>query len=371
MEGNNETTKGIPVSDKNGETGGKKSSYESSLFVALTLDPIHVGAGGGRLGRVDNEIVRDPATRLPKIPGSSLAGVMRAYVAMAKGKYPACAGLGQAITKGAMEHCREKDCPVCSVFGYAKGGEGGFAGLVGFSDMQILLFPVASQQGPQWLTSPLALRLLLEAEDREGKREEEDKRGTLQPTGAPLVLADYANKEALYLKEEGIKGLNLGWLFLPVEKNKHYDTLVAMLGKRGVPEYITGKLGVVSDKLFSYIVNSNLEVRTSVAISPATGAAEDKALFTYEALPRGTLLVWEEIYRNPEHFRVGGAKGKGGEKVEVVKSPQEVGEMVALAHPYLEYLGIGGMGTRGMGRLKVLDAQSAVNGQEKKEEVQP
>ena len=29
------------------------------------------------------------------------------------------------------------------------------------------------------------------------------------------------------------------------------------------------------------------------------------------------------------------------------------------AHPYLEHLGIGGMGTRGMGRLKVLYAQAS------------
>ncbi|WP_421658971.1 RAMP superfamily CRISPR-associated protein [Leptothermofonsia sp. ETS-13] len=45
------------------------------------------------------------------------------------------------------------------------------------------------------------------------------------------------------------------------------------------------RIVLVKDSLFSHIVNSNLEVRTSVAISPETGAAEEGALFTYEALP--------------------------------------------------------------------------------------
>ena len=37
-----------------------------------TLEPVHVGAGGYRLGRVDKTICREPGTNLPKIPGTSL-----------------------------------------------------------------------------------------------------------------------------------------------------------------------------------------------------------------------------------------------------------------------------------------------------------
>jgi CRISPR-associated protein Cmr4 len=58
------------------------ASYKKMRVIALALDPVHVGAGGGRIGRVDLTIVRDPVTRVPKIPGSSLAGVYRTYVAM-------------------------------------------------------------------------------------------------------------------------------------------------------------------------------------------------------------------------------------------------------------------------------------------------
>ncbi|MBC7262389.1 MAG: type III-B CRISPR module RAMP protein Cmr4, partial [Chloroflexi bacterium] len=86
------------------------ASYEKFLQVGIALDPIHVGTGGARIGRVDLTIVRDPVTQIPKIPGSSLAGVYRTYVAMEEheknpdrqvdGKdwpiYPNCAGLGQS-----------------------------------------------------------------------------------------------------------------------------------------------------------------------------------------------------------------------------------------------------------------------------------
>ena len=53
-------------------------------------------------------------------------------------------------------------------------------------------------------------------------------------------------------------------------------------------EGISGNLVIVPDSLISQIINSNLEVRTSVSIDPLTGAAKKGALFTSEAIPRGT-----------------------------------------------------------------------------------
>ncbi|NLX19892.1 MAG: type III-B CRISPR module RAMP protein Cmr4 [Desulfobulbus sp.] len=314
-------------------------SFETFPFAGLALDPIHVGTGGTRLGRVDNTIVRDPVTRIPKIPGSSLAGVMRAYTAMAKEKYPQCAGLGQPGSDGTGGHCGEANCPVCTVFGFAKGtgASGGFAGLAAFSDMHVLLFPVASQLGPQWITCPMALRQLCN--------------GKSQDFDAP-------NENAIYRKEK-VQTLNLGWLLLPVKTDwQQLDKVTEVIKKLHIPDYIISRLCVVSDKLFIHIVNSNLEVRTSVAIDPATGAAEEGALFTYEALPRTTVLFWELTCRNPEHFRI------DQKEVTAVTSPERVRKVVDTGHSYLEHLGIGGMGSRGMGRLRVLkteDPDSADN----------
>jgi CRISPR-associated protein Cmr4 len=132
-----------------------------------------------------------------------------------------------------------------------------------------------------------------------------------------------------------------------------FHNIAQTLQNLGVPDYICDRLALVPDRLFPHIVNSNLEVRTSVAINPATGAAEEQALFSYEALPRGTVLAWEIIAKNPQHFQI------QGQRISAVSSPDDVHAKVQLAHPYLEHLGIGGMGTRGMGRLKVLaDGQS-------------
>lgn len=312
-------------------------SFQAYRHAAMALDPIHVGDGGNRLGRVDSTIVRDPVTELPKIPGSSYAGVARAYAAMAhedqrgqgqhpdKPYYPGCAGQGQP-TAG-QGHCGKSDCPICTVFGFARNNGGGFAGLAAFSDLHLLLHPVASREGPVWVTAPSALRGLVE-----------------QDCDAPDPQTAYTDLAS--------RPINLGWLMLPTESLLDETNLSPMRDglKRkdlGIPDYILDRLVIISDKLFPHVVNSTLEVRTSVAIEPSTGAAEDGALFTYEALPRGSVLTWTVTCRNPSHFRV------GGDKVSEVTSPRGVLDVVEKSHDYLENLGIGGMNTRGMGRLRI------------------
>ncbi|CAB4243740.1 Type III-B CRISPR module RAMP protein Cmr4 [Methylacidimicrobium sp. AP8] len=316
-------------------------SFQTYPTAALAVDPIHVGTGGTRLGRVDNAIVRDPVTKVPKIPGSSLAGVLRSYVAMRKQAtegnrridsrekpyFPDCAGQGQPRPDGSGGHCGQFTCPVCTVFGFARGERGGFAGLAAFSDAHVLLFPVATCEGPVWITAPLALRWLAGLQNVMDVRE------------------DAVNRAAAADK------LNLGWLLLPVVEHGQMETVKEKLQAMGVPPYILERLGLVSDKLFPHVVNSNLEVRTSVAIDPATGAAEEGALFTYEALPRGTVLFWEVTCKSPHHFKI------NGENIAKVDSPDGVYKVVEEGFPYMEALGIGGMGTRGMGRLRVLKSE--------------
>ena len=135
------------------------AAHLSKTYYALALDPIHVGTGGYRLGRVDLTIIREPGTNLPKVPGTSLSGVTRAYLAMqTPEKYPRCAGLGQeqqdasrvVIRQG---HCSGHDCPVCVTFGFSR-PDRSFAGLAHFTDLSISLFPVATMKGPVWVTSP-------------------------------------------------------------------------------------------------------------------------------------------------------------------------------------------------------------------------
>jgi CRISPR-associated protein Cmr4 len=310
----------------NNQQQTKQRSFQVFRTVGLAIDPIHIGTGGARLGRVDNTIVRDPVTRIPKIPGSSLAGVHRAYSAMVledarasdteRHYYPNDAGQGSANNDGAG--------PINAVFGHKN-----FAGLAAFSDAQVVLFPVASREGPLWVTSPSALGFV----------------------GANATVDESNQNKA---QRGGKRGpINLGWLQLEAESWTGLQAVKDALKVFGVREdlfkelRVVERLVLVSDKLFGHVVNSNLEVRTSVAINPATGAAEDGALFTYEAIPRGAVLAWDVTCRDPRHF-------KEGRNAPAVTGSQQVHEVVTKAHPLLAALGIGGMGTRGMGRLEVL-----------------
>jgi CRISPR-associated protein Cmr4 len=103
--------------------------------------------------------------------------------------------------------------------------------------------------------------------------------------------------------------------------------------------HILRNIIVVPDSLISHIINSNLEVRTSVSIDPLTGAAKERALFTSEAIPRGTVFYGD--LRLFEGLR------------EDIPSIGDINRAFKDSKKYYETLGVGGMVTRGFGRLKV------------------
>ncbi len=324
--------------------------YEIVPYFALALDPIHVGTGGMRLGRVDMSIVREPGTNLPKIPATSLAGACRTYAAMVKNRYRwqennktyICAGQGQADQKKQSEgHCGRYDCPICVTFGFSKGEGGSFQGLAQFSDARLVFFPVHSLAGPVWVTCPSILKDLKVTET--------------EPADGEVRVAD------------GVKvsrQLNLGWLMLTVvDGGLNLDDKFP-----AVPPEILSRAVLVSDKMFGHIVNDNLEVRTSVSIDPATGAAAEGALYTYEALPRSSVLMFEVVVSDPKYYRIAVQVKKNDKTETEYRIPlsdqghpdgdvEKVKTTVADGMKLFESLGIGGMGTRGMGRLRVLHPQ--------------
>ncbi len=280
---------------------------------ALALDPIHVGTGGMRLGRVDLSIVREPGTNIPKIPGTSLVGAARAYAAMqVSGKFPGCAGQGG--------HCGQPDCPICVTFGFSKGSGISFQGLAQFSDARLIFFPVHSLAGPVWVTCPRVL--------------EELSVTTTEPADNQVHVASGVQQSGK---------LNLGWLMLDVAGNNFAPQVTH------VPQEILNRSVLVSNKMFGHIVNDNLEVRTSVSIDPQTGAATEGALFTYEALPRACVLYFEVVISDPKFYQINGQQplNTGGK--------QQVIDTVRKGLTLFEFLGVGGMNTRGMGRLRVLN----------------
>jgi CRISPR-associated protein Cmr4 len=154
--------------------------------------------------------------------------------------------------------------------------------------------------------------------------------------------------------------LNLGWLMLgkaPGDSFRWPKTI------KGVPNEVKDRAVLISDKLFGQVVNSNLEVRTSVSIDPETGAAAEHALFTYEAIPRASFL-WLDVVeddfckdpKKPEKFPSWPIKqtklGKAFPNGEEWQRPLHV---VRAGLKLAEHLGIGGMGTRGFGRVRLLN----------------
>ncbi len=287
---------------------------DGKKYWVISLDPVHIGAGGYQLGRVDNTIVRDPATDVPKIPGTSLAGVMREYATIHLMETDSSCNSKQKEEE-------KRKCAEDKVKKYF--GDEDRQGILRFYDAQILLFPVSSIQGTVWITT----KELLEYWFGEVK----DKNGDKLPIQENIKDKAYAIK--------GINTpdpLNLGWLLLEVDSITDNKEVV-------LPDNLTNfvkRIVLVSDRLFSQIVNDNLEVRTSVKIDPKTGTAEKGALFTYEAIPRGTVLGFEISF------------DKRREKANSIE------QLIESTFSYLKLLGIGGLGTRGFGRIEVFNDAS-------------
>ena len=74
---------------------------------------LHIGAGNEKveIGGMDNPIIRNPLTREPYIPGSSLKGKMRSLMEWKSGKL--------SETGGKTCSCGKSDCEICRVFGSA------------------------------------------------------------------------------------------------------------------------------------------------------------------------------------------------------------------------------------------------------------
>jgi len=295
---------------------------QNTIFF-YALDPTHIGAGGYRLGRVDNTVMRDAGSNLPKIPGSSISGACRSaaiYSLPETERAQAMVYARETLDKQNTERThRGGQDPIAKVFGFAEGDEKGTSqiGMVSFRDAHIFAFPVSTMNGPRWVTTV----------------------SRLNEAGCKNVPVPKNETEVLTQKQENTSSrLNIGWLLLDTKAEDipfpqallDYDLILM--------QRIEKALLVVDENLFASIINANLEVRTSVSIDFETGAGVDGALFTYEAVPRGTLYqsaVCFDDDRYPE---------------QASSAPELVKKAMTLA----TQLGLGGMTTRGFGRMQAI-----------------
>ncbi|SDN71749.1 CRISPR-associated protein Cmr4 [Desulfonauticus submarinus] len=309
--------------------------FKTKKYLAIAKEPVYVGTGGYRIGRVDNTIVRDPATNLPKIPGSTISGNARYYSWLAYKSEGMNLNLGCSKGKKTNDENACGACPVCLSYGFIN-DKSAQSGLAYFSDARILFFPVSTMIGTVWVTSDEIVKEFID---------------TIGSNGIEITENQFicSNKMTELPKSNEMKEiLNFGWIMLEKKENKDIsgwklkgdNNSEEVSNLKDVFDEIKNKVCVVSTKVFHHIVNSNLETRTSVSINPVTGAAEGGALFTYEALPRGTVFILDVTYENPKNY------GKDNPMEEVIGTVEKGFELFSS-------LGIGGMGTRGFGKIEI------------------
>ena len=312
--------------------------YRKERLFLLAVDPVHVGAGGHHLGRVDMPIVREPGTRLPKVPGTSLSGAARQYAALVAGRREAA---GQHRNLKGKDRDASK-CPILATFGTAADADsaGSKAGAVRIGDARLLCYPVWSKRGPVWVAT----------------------REALLDAGLEVSLDPVLGAEEAACAGEVAPGtsLNFGWLQMALRGGLAVAVPAGhpLAGNAAFAE-VLGRLYVLSEKMLSVVVNSNLEVRTSVSIDPTTGAAAKGALFSYEAIARGAWLhleAVEEPYLCTADLFQDGLTPEQGDAGETWRSPMDV---FRAGVRRMEMLGVGGMGTRGFGRMKLMEAAQA------------
>ncbi len=90
----------------------RRTGIHSIRFTARCESGLHIGGSQDELaiGGSDNPVIKNPETRKPYIPGSSLKGKMRAELENKLGKF---GGRGEDMPCG----CTEQKCPVCRIFG--------------------------------------------------------------------------------------------------------------------------------------------------------------------------------------------------------------------------------------------------------------
>ncbi len=255
---------------------------EPKPYFLFTHTPLHVGAGQS-VGYVDLPIQREPHTKIPIVPGSSLKGVLR--------DHPDFAGTKDFL------------------FGVGAGEtSGGSAGALLIGEARVLCFPVRSAKGSfAWITCPLVLKraqrdIGLANTGITVANEKDVVAGDKVTLNGQVVLEDYTFTAKTDAKLAELEKELAGLVSDPVWKE------------------LPGRLVVVADGVFTHFAQSGCEIAQHVAIDDDTGTARDKALFNEETVPSETLFYGVIAEQK--------INGKNGALVELAKlngKPIQVG----------------------------------------------
>ena len=324
----------------------------------FTMTPLYIGDGELGIGHVDNMFIRTKHSKEPYIPGTTLLGNYSHFV----GQYNFTEQLGQnwknkIFGSGSDDNnCKEKKkaLRINSAF--------------------IVWIPCVTIHGIKLVTTVQRFHKIIPEIDLPDFKDDE--------------LLTHTNN----LAEEGeYYWLNLKNLRITANRKKceEYDKQSKKIKlPKDFPEIdkLEQKLVFVSKSVFNYIINKNMEIRTSVSIDKITGAGKTGALFTYELIPRWTLFSFEimlsqVLLMEKEQRKKNSSTNKKLICEETTDSSQtsktptkpeqtpevdldldqitcKVWEILDKAKAFFEFAGIGGMTTRGFGKCEIIDHNS-------------
>lgn len=245
----------------------------NAILGLLAQTSIHAGTGQNT-GVIDLPIQREGHNGWPCIFGSAVKGAIRTR---AEDSLPS--------TKQADTDKTTINPSIAFVFGSESNETDSHAGAVAFSDARLLLFPVRSLTSQfKWVTCPAALKRYQKDAARLGK--------TINITlpadsldDSTAFIAHHVDNNALFLEEYRFTA----------EKVVLTD-IIAMLAKlmQGDNDentsLLTEQLTLISDNMFSYIVQHTTPVTPHIAIESETKIVKNGALWYEESLPPESLL---------------------------------------------------------------------------------
>lgn len=233
--------------------------YKNSYLVTFyALTPVHPGAGSS-LSYVDLPIQRERHTGYPMIAGSGIKGVIRNLA----------------------ERSWNKDT-VNKIFGNEESGD--TASLVSFTDAKILFYPVRSVRGVfAWITCPYVLTRLKKELTSFGAEINFNNLDLQNLSDEKIVINNGSS-----LKIDSNKAGLEEFLFTFSEKDLKDNILNKIkdyLPQEAMLNDFEKRIAIVSNNVFSDLVNYAVEIRTRIKIDQTKETAETGALFTIELVP--------------------------------------------------------------------------------------
>jgi CRISPR-associated protein Cmr4 len=240
----------------------------TALLYVHALSPLHAGTGQ-TVDVIDLPIARERSTDLPLVPGSSVKGVLR--------------------DEARARWTGDDAAMVRSAFG-PEDNPSEFAGAVAFSDLRLLLFPVASVTSMfVWVTSPYLVRRYL--------RDRRDAKLTLSEADLKALESVPARQEQALVSSAALLSGAKVYLDDADLDAKHAPALeqfaAALAGRFLDAEWrseLAARLVLVTDAQLVVFTSQATEVLARVKLKDDEKTVQRGGLWYEEALPAETLL---------------------------------------------------------------------------------